>query len=354
MPTGAVIWRANGSIPSASLLSDGQAVSRTTYAALFAVIGTTYGAGDGSTTFNVPNLIERYPAGANSGAGFGRGTTAGTKDHTHTGNSHTHSVTEPGAHSTHVGGGAHSHDSHTTTNLVSNTSTAAGMQTPVTHTVISSHTHDAHSAHSGSATVAATGTTGANEPLFLALVPVVLTGPKTPETADVIAWGGRSDGAIPSGWLLCFGVAVSRTTYADLFAAIGTTFGAGDGSTTFNLPNLIARFARGISSGPGATGGNLNHTHTGPTHAHTVTQAATHSTHATGGAHTHDSHASFNTGTLAATTAVITDPVTHSSQGGHTHNAHPAHSGAAADSSVPGATGTNNPPYIQFQHLIHI
>jgi microcystin-dependent protein len=43
---------------------------------------------------------------------------------------------------------------------------------------------------------------------------------------------------IPAGYLLCDGSAVSRTTYADLFAVIGTTFGAGDGSTTFNLPKI--------------------------------------------------------------------------------------------------------------------
>ena len=42
----------------------------------------------------------------------------------------------------------------------------------------------------------------------------------------------------PDGWLLCDGSAVSRTTYAALFAVIGTTYGAGDGSTTFNLPDL--------------------------------------------------------------------------------------------------------------------
>ena len=44
---------------------------------------------------------------------------------------------------------------------------------------------------------------------------------------------------IPAGWLLCDGSAVSRTDYAKLFSAIGTTWGAGDGSTTFNLPNSI-------------------------------------------------------------------------------------------------------------------
>lgn len=47
--------------------------------------------------------------------------------------------------------------------------------------------------------------------------------------------------AAPNGWLLCFGQAVSRTAYAALYAAIGTAFGAGDGATTFNLPDLRGR-----------------------------------------------------------------------------------------------------------------
>ena len=46
--------------------------------------------------------------------------------------------------------------------------------------------------------------------------------------------------AIPAGWLRCNGAAVSRSVYARLFAVVGTTFGAGDGSTTFNVPNLTA------------------------------------------------------------------------------------------------------------------
>ena len=49
----------------------------------------------------------------------------------------------------------------------------------------------------------------------------------------------------PTGWFLCYGQAVSRTTYADLFAVVGTTYGAGDGSTTFNLPDLRGRVIAG-------------------------------------------------------------------------------------------------------------
>ena len=55
----------------------------------------------------------------------------------------------------------------------------------------------------------------------------------------------------PAGWLLADGTEVSRTTYARLFAAIGTTFGAGDGSTTFKLPDLRGEFIRGADFGHG-------------------------------------------------------------------------------------------------------
>lgn len=75
------------------LLCNGQAVSRTTYAALFAAIGTTYGVGDGSTTFNVPDLRQRFPLGvAASGTGNTLGGTGGAIDHVHTGGNHTHNV----------------------------------------------------------------------------------------------------------------------------------------------------------------------------------------------------------------------------------------------------------------------
>ena len=55
----------------------------------------------------------------------------------------------------------------------------------------------------------------------------------------------------PTGWLKANGAAISRTTYAALFSAIGTTFGAGDGSTTFNIPDLRGEFLRGLDNGRG-------------------------------------------------------------------------------------------------------
>lgn len=59
----------------------------------------------------------------------------------------------------------------------------------------------------------------------------------------------------PDGFLICDGTAVSRTTYSDLFDSIGTTYGSGDGSTTFNLPDLRGEFVRGWDNGRGVDSG---------------------------------------------------------------------------------------------------
>ncbi len=106
-------------------------------------------------------------------------------------------------------------------------------------------------------------------------------------------------GAAPHGWLLCNGAAVSRTTYLALFNVIGERYGAGDGSATFNLPNLVDRFPRGVAADPGAGAGsdscalpatNLpSHTHgiagvtVAPESAHTHGSSYT----VSGGSHSH-------------------------------------------------------------------
>ena len=79
----------------------------------------------------------------------------------------------------------------------------------------------------------------------------------------------------PQGYLLCDGSAVDRTTYANLFAVIGTTYGSGDGSSTFNLPDLSGRVVLGVSQSHalGTTGGEATHTLTEselPAHSHVV------------------------------------------------------------------------------------
>jgi hypothetical protein len=92
-----------------------------------------------------------------------------------------------------------------------------------------------------------------------------VTANSTPPSADTTHWQtyGQVDGfdigdlkfiahngAISDGWLVCDGSAISRTTYAELFDVIGTTYGVGDGTTTFNLPDYTDKFAEG-----GATAG---------------------------------------------------------------------------------------------------
>jgi microcystin-dependent protein len=62
--------------------------------------------------------------------------------------------------------------------------------------------------------------------------------------------------AAPEGWLLCDGAAVSRSTYAALFAAIGTTYGAGNGTTTFNLPDYRGRVPLGVDGAAGRLSAN--------------------------------------------------------------------------------------------------
>lgn len=77
---------------------------------------------------------------------------------------------------------------------------------------------------------------------------------------SMIPFGGAS---APTGWHMCFGQALSRSTEAALFAAIGTSFGVGDGSTTFNLPDLRGRIPAGKDDMGGTAAGRLNVTLTG-------------------------------------------------------------------------------------------
>jgi microcystin-dependent protein len=73
LPVGVILPYGGSTAPAAWLLCDGSAKSRTTYASLFAAIGTSYGVGDGSTTFNVPDLRGRVPAGKDNMGGTGLG-----------------------------------------------------------------------------------------------------------------------------------------------------------------------------------------------------------------------------------------------------------------------------------------
>jgi microcystin-dependent protein len=80
-------------------------------------------------------------------------------------------------------------------------------------------------------------------------------GGKIKVAGEIIAFAGAS---IPSGFLLANGALVSRASYANLFAAIGVTYGAGDGSTTFALPDLRGEFIRGTDNGRGVDSARVN------------------------------------------------------------------------------------------------
>lgn len=113
-------------------------------------------------------------------------------------------------------------------------------------------------------------------------------------TGSITAFASEST---PTGFLYCDGSAVSRTTYADLFGIIGTQFGEGDASTTFNVPDLRGRFLRGLDDGAGRD-----------------TEAASRTAMGTGG-NTGDNIGSIQ----AALTALPTGGFSTDSQGGHTH-----------------------------------
>jgi microcystin-dependent protein len=93
VPTGVINMWGTATAPTGYLLCAGAAVSRSTYAALFAVIGTTFGVGDGSTTFNVPNYTNRMPYGTTLASTGGSATTTLSTTNLP---SHTHSITDPG------------------------------------------------------------------------------------------------------------------------------------------------------------------------------------------------------------------------------------------------------------------
>ena len=98
----------------------------------------------------------------------------------------------------------------------------------------------------------------------------------------MVLFGGTS---APSGWLLCDGAAYSRTTYAALFAAINTRWGVGDGSTTFNIPDLRGRAPIGEGQGSGLTNRTLGSKLGEESHALTLAENGSHAH--TGGLHTH-------------------------------------------------------------------
>lgn len=185
-----------------------------------------------------------------------------------------------------------------------------------------------------------------------------------PPVGTILMWAGASD-AVPSGYLLCDGAAVSRTEYAALFSTLGTAFGVGDGSTTFSLPDLRARFVFGANSTytRGETGGEINHTLTAsemPVHSHSCSDGGSHThTMESGGEHTHSSGASGTIsvskgdGTSGASTVGKGGTADTGSAGLHTHELGTASDHTHSIGNVGGGNAHNNmPPYIALAYII--
>jgi microcystin-dependent protein len=191
-------------------------------------------------------------------------------------------------------------------------------------------------------------------------------------TGSIILW---STNTAPSNWLICNGATISRATYATLFAVIGTTYGAGDGSTTFTIPNLMGRVPFGRDSNQtefdtlAETGGTKTltiaianlpaHTHTGTTNNDTHNHSASSNTT---GSHTHSytdfgqSTATVASGSTAPRSMSIGSAETTGSAGSHSHTI-TVNSDTHSHTFTTAATGSGTalpslPPYIVLNYII--
>lgn len=151
--------------------------------------------------------------------------------------------------------------------------------------------------------------------------------------------------AAPAGWLLCQGQAISRTNYPRLFAAIGTAYGAGDGSTTFNVPNLQARFPVGLAASDtdfdalGKAGGAKTVTLTEaqiPSHSHALGSSTVLATNGTSGS--------------TGTTDNGGNSVLQGSTGGRF--THPVSLGGSVGNTGGGGSHPNVPPFVTVNYII--
>ena len=227
---GSIIEWPSSVLPSGYMWCNGSLISRTAFADLFAVIGTAYGAGDGSTTFALPNKQGKVGVGRDAAdANFDvLGEVGGAKTVTLTTNempSHGHAMKTVKDVATSSGG------------TLPKAADSAGNNTgwsafgPV--------------APDGNAAIQATGGGAAHSNLqpyvvvnyiikYSGAMPTAPSDLYTRVVGEMIEYAGSG---VPPSYFLCDGSAVSRSNYPDLYAVIGTTYGAGDGTTTFNLPN---------------------------------------------------------------------------------------------------------------------
>lgn len=166
----------------------------------------------------------------------------------------------------------------------------------------------------------------------------------------------------PAGWLECNGQAVSRSTYADLFTAIGTMYGAGNGSTTFNVPDYRDRSLVGASATkPLASIGGSADTTLGaanlPPHAHSINHDHPAANTSSAGVHDHDLARNANTGSTfnipqGGSGSVLSDQGI-GDAGAHTHSVDiPVFVGNSGDGPGTAAPFSNQSPYRAGRYLI--
>lgn len=253
--------------PSGALLCDGSEVSRVEYSELFAAIGTTYGEGDGSTTFNLPNLEGRLVVGESDDFAFGD--VGGEAEHTLTVDelpAHQHSLSrsmqnasdEASNYGLQSGGGFGNRGVVTGNKNGATYATNTGGDQP--HNNMPPYVVMRWFITTGQGTGSSGGGGGETVTYAAGDVSDWIAG-------KVFPYAGTDE---PIGSLPCDGRAVSRRAYWELFEAIGTTYGEGDGESTFNLPNIESRTIIGESDSYalGSTGGESEHTLTEDEMAH--------------------------------------------------------------------------------------
>lgn len=384
------LW-AGTTVPTGWRACDGSAISRSQYSILFSRIGTTYGAGDGSTTFNLPDFRGKTALGTSSS--YALGSTGGSADAVVV--SHDHSITlttqEAGEHfhrqgsealynnygggnfvgpRTYPEGDIDSYNDQNTSTIAAHTHTlfgdtdstgesGSGKNLPPYTTVYWIIKVDDSTVGGGvtkiiageGVTVSPVDGTGA-----VTITAVGGGGGGVELAGSIKLWAGAT---APAGWHICDGSAVSRVTYSTLFARIGITYGTGDGINTFNLPDFRDRTAFGVSLSKtrGSTGGSadaviVSHSHTFDT---TTSSAGAHSHEIRSGAGGSGTDPLYADGRNGLAGMNVNGPYNLYSTsnpmlkeaGAHTHD----FDGTTATAGVSG-TGKNLPPYLSVYWII--
>jgi microcystin-dependent protein len=200
-------------------------------------------------------------------------------------------------------------------------------------------------------------------------VETVLVGSVHP-SGSLIAFAGVN---APDGWLLCHGQELNRSEYSSLFLALETTYGVGNGSTTFNIPDLRGRVAAGkddmggvaasrlTAGGAGITGTTLGANGGAQTHTLSTAQLASHThtqnahTH-TQNAHNHDGYGRGQAGAGGDNQTLVTQAFDAASRNDVTANATPTNQNTTAtnQNSGSGSAHQNTQPTIILNYIIKI